>query len=144
MVKLLKSANLENNLTICPEAYSGLFNFFKSNFYFLLNIFIVFNINKNLFIFIFLPLGYKNLKYIKKFYIKFQLSYILNLFIFYFFLFVYQNKKTTQQRITPNIIDTTIIVAFLVSLNGKPCVFMPKNPVIRFSGSITADIIVKM
>ena len=52
VVKLLRSANLENNLTICPEVYSGLFNFFKSNFYFFLNIFIFFNINKNLFIFI--------------------------------------------------------------------------------------------
>ena len=72
------------------------------------------------------------------------MPYILNLFIFYFFLFVYQNKKAIQQRITPSIIDTTIIVAFLVSLNGKPCVFMPKKPVIRFSGSITAEIIVKI
>ena len=130
MVKLLKSANLENNLTICPEVYSGLLIFFLNLIF--LNIFLFFNIKKIYLFLLFLPLVYKNLKY------------ILNLFIFYFFLFVYQNKKEVQQRITPSIIDTTIIVAFLVSLNGKPCVFMPKNPVIRFSGSITADIIVKM
>ena len=142
VVKLLKSANLENNLTICPEVYSGLLIFFLNLIF--LNIFLFFNIKKIYLFLLFLPLVYKNLKYIKNFYIKFQIPYILNLFIFYFFLFVYQNKKITKQRITPNIIDTTIIVAFLVSLNGRPCVFIPKNPVIRFSGSITADIIVKM